>query len=153
MCDGRNSMGYNGGHKSGSMTEQYTRASKLPQPHTPSARALTGIRQRLEGGTLGQGQFLQLPQVARGAGEVGELGVVAQVELLQGGAGGDLVRQAAQVVRGQRQLLDGCVVVYGESGSDGMSVMAFEIRVASTASVPRTSNNKQNVDDKFSTHK
>ena len=115
----------------GNMTEQYTMqlASKLLQPHTPSAVTLTGIGQRLEGGTLGQGKFLQLPQVARGAGEVGELGVVAQVELLQRGAGGDLVRQAAQVVRGQRQLLDGCVVANGESGSGGMSI---EISVTRT---------------------
>jgi hypothetical protein len=44
----------------------------------------------------------------RGAGKVGELGVVAEVELLQRGAGGDLVGQPAQVVRRQRQLLDGC---------------------------------------------
>ena len=39
-------------------------------------------------------------------GEVGQLGVVAEIELLQGGAGPDLIRQPPQVVGRQRDLLN-----------------------------------------------
>ena len=49
--------------------------------------------------------------MARGARKVGELGVVGQVQLLQGGAGGDLVGQAAKLVGAQRQLHNGWIVL------------------------------------------
>ena len=49
-----------------------------------------------------------VPEVSGRSGEVRQLGVVAEVELLQSGARPDLVRQPAQVVRRQRDLLNRC---------------------------------------------
>ena len=46
-------------------------------------------------------QEKHIPKVACGARKVREFCIVAQIKFFQRGAGGDLIRQAAQVVRGQ----------------------------------------------------
>ncbi len=48
------------------------------------------------------------PEVPRGAGEVAELGVVGEVQLLEGHAGADLVGQPLEVVGREGHALDGC---------------------------------------------
>ena len=58
------------------------------------------------------GEFLEEPQVAGGGGQLAELGVVVQVQLLQQRAGADLLRQGLQIVRGLAEL---CVCVYART--------------------------------------
>ena len=65
-------------------------------------------RRSKSGSRKGSNLPTNVPEVSGRSGEVRQLGVVAEVELLQSGARPDLVRQPAQVVRRQRDLLNRC---------------------------------------------
>ena len=65
-------------------------------------------RRSKSGSRNGSNLPTNVPEVSGRSGEVRQLGVVAEVELLQSGARPDLVRQPAQVVRRQRDLLNRC---------------------------------------------